>query len=147
MKSQTKPSFRKRLVERIALALLLFGICSTAIAKLPPPTPEEQAKTAEQKAKAAADAETEKALLEKVQDRIAARYHAEHKTTGNPTASALRGSSGSSEVPSAALNTRPQEKAGSYNEAVTPESAPGASSGQKSEAASAPQQSSGTSGK
>ena len=32
MKSQAKPSFRKRLLERIAVALLLLGICSIAIA-------------------------------------------------------------------------------------------------------------------
>ena len=99
MKSHTKqPSLRKRLVERVVLALLLLGICSVAIAKLPPPTPEEQAQAAAQKSKAAADAETEKALLEKVQDKIAARYLAQHKDKV-PTSS---GSSGDSEVPSAA---------------------------------------------
>jgi hypothetical protein len=32
MKPQAKPSLRKRLLERIALALLLLGICSVAIA-------------------------------------------------------------------------------------------------------------------
>jgi hypothetical protein len=150
MKSQTKPSVRKRLIERIALALLLLGICSVAIAKLPPPTAEEQAQVAAQKDKAAADAQTEKALLEKAQDKIASRYLAEHKGHGAPTSTGSSGDSGSSdnsEVPSAALNSRPNEKAGSYNEAVTPQSAPRASSGSKNDSASAPQGNSNSSGK
>jgi hypothetical protein len=144
MKSQTKPSVRKRLIERVVLALLLLGICSVAIAKLPPPTAEEQAQSAAQKDKAAADAQTEKALLEKAQDKIASRYLAAHKGQGTPTSA---GSSGNSEVPSAALNSRPNEKAGSYNEAVTPQSAPQASSGSKNDSAPAPQGNSNSSGK
>lgn len=144
-KPQTQPSLRKRLIERIALGLLLLGICSVAIARLAPPTPEEQAQADAKTAKAAADAETEKTLLAKAQDRIAARYHAEHKTRPSASADAPQ-SSGSNEVPSASLNSRPHEKAGSYNEAVTPQSAPGASQGTKSDSAATPQNESNPSG-
>ena len=60
-----------------AVAMLAGG---AARAKLPPPTPEEQAAAADKKAKAAEQAEREKALLTKVQDRIAKQYHKEHGT-------------------------------------------------------------------
>lgn len=142
MTTRTRPSFRKRVLERIAVALLLLGVCSIAIAKLPPPTPEEQAQAEAKKAKAAEDAQTEKTLLEKAQDRIAAHYLAVRRAKGlpaGPAQAASSGSDGSSEVPAAALNSRPREKAGSYNEAVTPQSAPSASSGTATDSAQVPQ--------
>ena len=65
----------------IAAALLAVSF-GTAVAKLPPPPPmtdEQKAAAEEKKAKAAAAAEVAKAQLAKAQDRVAARYMAEHK--------------------------------------------------------------------
>lgn len=59
----------------IAGSLLASGV---AIGKLPPPTPEEQAAAAAKKAKEKEQLEKEKVLLEKAQDRVAARYRKEH---------------------------------------------------------------------
>lgn len=59
---------------------LLAGVMiasGAAIGKLPPPTPEEQAATAAKKAKEQEQLEKEKALLEKAQDRVVARYRKE----------------------------------------------------------------------
>lgn len=61
----------------IPLYCLFAGVMlagNAAIAKLPPATPEEQAAAAAKKAQEAAQLEKEKALLERVQDRIAKRY-------------------------------------------------------------------------
>lgn len=104
-----------------------------ALAKLPPPSQEEAAKAAAAKEKAAEDAKVEKVLLEKTQDRIAAQYIAQQKAKGitvTPTP-IVAADAPKTEIPSAALNTRPTEKAGAYNEAVTPQSAPGAMAGNK----------------
>lgn len=121
-----------------AISTLFFTIFTgTAWAKLPPPTPEEQAKAAAAKEKSAQDAEKEKALLEKAQDRVAQKYRADH-----PNAAAKsRGSSTDerTEVPAAALNSRPLEKAGAYSEGVTPQNAPGATQGTSGQSAGAPQ--------
>ncbi|HUF80766.1 MAG TPA: hypothetical protein VMN03_06495 [Burkholderiales bacterium] len=45
-----------------------------ALAKLPPPTPAEQAAAAEKKAKQAAEAEQQKAALARAQDRVVEHY-------------------------------------------------------------------------
>lgn len=119
---------------RIA-ALVLAALASGPLyAKLPPPTAEEQAKLEAAKAKAAADAEVEKQLLAKAQDRVAARYKEESGSRGStPTAR-------TDEVPSAALNSRTPEKAGAYNESVTPQSAGTAlATGSRPESQQAPQ--------
>jgi hypothetical protein len=107
-----------------ALFTILFAVFTgTAAAKLPPPTAEEQAKAAATKEKAAEDATKEKALLEKAQDRIAQKFGSKGgKSSGTSTDERT-------EVPAAALNTRPSEKAGAYNESVTPKTAGGASQG------------------
>ncbi len=56
---------------------LLMGvmlISSAAIAKLPPPTPEEQAADAAKKAQEAEQLEKEKVQLDRAQNRVAERY-------------------------------------------------------------------------
>ncbi|MBX9904011.1 MAG: hypothetical protein K2Y31_06600 [Burkholderiales bacterium] len=61
----------------IPLYSLLAGVMlasSAAIARLPPPTPEAQAAAEAKKAQEKIQLEKEKALLERVQDRIAQRY-------------------------------------------------------------------------
>jgi hypothetical protein len=62
----------------------MIGVCSVLVmgisgapltyAKLPPPTPEEQAESARKAEIAAAQLEREKQALERVQDQLAARY-------------------------------------------------------------------------
>ena len=126
-----------RILSQTALFTMLLAIFTgTAWAKLPPPTPEEQAKAAAAKQKAAEDAEKAKALLEKAQDRVVQVYRSQH-----PAGSKSRGASTDerTEVPAAALNSRPLEKAGAYSEAVTPQSAGGASQGTAAPSAAAPQ--------
>lgn len=127
-----------RTLHLTAISTLFFTVLTgTAWAKLPPPTPEEQAKTAAAKEKAAQDAEKEKALLAKAQDRVVQKYRADH-----PNAAAKnRGASidERTEVPAAALNSRPLEKAGAYSESVTPQNAPGATQGTSGKSASTPQ--------
>lgn len=102
-----------------------MGICgSLAYAKLPPPTPEQQEQAAQKKAKAAAEAEEQKAALTKVQDQIAARYIAAQQAKGiTVTPTPLTASAPTQSVPSAAVETRPTEKAGAYNQEVTTQSA------------------------
>lgn len=119
---------------QLLIAALLAGSASLAFAKLPAMTPEEQAKIAASKTKAAADAEVEKQLLAKSQDRVVARYTEEQRAKGKevtptpvaPATAAVPSPGVTQEVPSAALNSRTTEKAGAYNESVTPQSAPGA---------------------
>ena len=55
----------------LAAAIAMSG---AAVAKLPAPTPEEQAATEARKAKEKEQLEQEKAALERAQDRIVARY-------------------------------------------------------------------------
>jgi len=69
-----------------AAAIAMSG---TVIAKLPAPTPEEQAATEARKAKEKEQLEQEKAALERAQDRIAARYR---NAGGAPTAGGGRAS-------------------------------------------------------
>jgi hypothetical protein len=67
----------------LGIALLASGV---ALAKLPPPSPEEQAVAAAKKAKQSEQEQREKAALTKVQDQIARRYHKDHGT--HPSADA-----------------------------------------------------------
>jgi hypothetical protein len=66
------------------IAAALAG--GAAFARLPPPTPEEQAAEAEKKAKRVEQEQHEKAALSRVQDRIAKEYHRKHGT--HPSAGA-----------------------------------------------------------
>ncbi len=67
------------------LAALLAVLCLVslgAIAKLPPPSEEAQAKAAEAKAKADEAAKADAELLAKTQDRVAAKYIQAMKAKG-----------------------------------------------------------------
>jgi len=74
---------RKYIHFMLAGALMAGG---TAIGKLPPPTPEEQAAVAAKKAKEKEQLEVEKAQLDRAQDRVASRYRKENG--GRPSAAA-----------------------------------------------------------
>jgi len=63
-------------------ALVATAVASVAIAKLPPPTEEQQAKAEEAKAKAADAAKKESELLSKWQDITAQKYAAKLKAEG-----------------------------------------------------------------
>ena len=66
-----------------SVAVLVAGVLlgsGAAFGKLPPPSAEEQAAAATKKAAEQAQLEQEKALLEKAQDRIVARYRSESST-------------------------------------------------------------------
>jgi hypothetical protein len=71
----------------LAIALALGVWAGAAGAKLPPPTPEEQAAQQERRAQEEAQLAQQKAALEREQDRIAERYRRER---GN-SAPAVRG--------------------------------------------------------
>jgi hypothetical protein len=58
----------------LSCAMLAAGV---SLAKLPPPTPEDQAGAAAKKAKADEQVEKEKAALAAAQDRVVARYKKE----------------------------------------------------------------------
>lgn len=62
---------RKSVFFLLAGAMLASG---TAIGKLPPPTPDEQADVAVRKEKEQAELEKQKVQLERAQDRIVAQY-------------------------------------------------------------------------
>ena len=127
-----------RMLSGIVAALLSLSM-GAAWAKLPPPTEEEKAKAEATKKKAAEDAAVEKQKLEKAQDRIVQKYKEGKSDAGSKTASASATDS-RTEIPSAAINSRPLEKAHAYNEGVTPQSASGASDGSKTQAAGVPQE-------
>ena len=66
-----------------SVAVLVAGVLlgsGAAFGKLPPPSAEEQAAAATKKAAEQAQLEQEKALLEKAQDRVVARYRSESST-------------------------------------------------------------------
>jgi phosphoenolpyruvate-protein kinase (PTS system EI component) len=73
-------------MSRITMCLLAGALIASgaAIGKLPPPTADEQAAVAAKKAKEQEQLEKEKALLEKAQDRVVARYR---KDNGSKAAS------------------------------------------------------------
>ncbi|MGB6055490.1 MAG: hypothetical protein WBG17_09640 [Burkholderiaceae bacterium] len=114
--------------KRLIVALLLAAGAGAAGAKLPPPTPEQQQQEAQKKAQAAAEAKEQQEALTRVQDRIAADYIAAQKAKGvtvtpTPLTAEQASKEPSKEVPSAALESRPTEKSGAYNEQVSPQSA------------------------
>ena len=68
---------------RVALAAgLMLAYGGMAIAKLPPPTPEQEAMAAQAKEKAKASATAAEEATKRAQDRVAARYIAEMKAKG-----------------------------------------------------------------
>ena len=83
-------------------------VAAVAGAKLPPPTPEQQQTAAAAKEKAAANAEKQKQLLERAQDRVV-EYYKRHKAA--PGASAANaGRTETTNIPNAA--TVPAGEAG-----------------------------------
>jgi hypothetical protein len=67
-----------------------------ALAKLPPPSAEDQAKAADKKAADDAQLEKEKVLLERAQDRVAERYR---KEKGGPGPSVAAGKTSTENMP------------------------------------------------
>jgi hypothetical protein len=59
------------------LLVVLFATSVTALGKMPPPTPDEQAAEAKKKAQQQAQLEKEKKSLEQAQDRVVAHYRKE----------------------------------------------------------------------
>ncbi|MDX3906528.1 MAG: hypothetical protein QHC78_12640 [Pigmentiphaga sp.] len=69
---------------KTAFALLLAALSTSALAKLPPPSPEAQAKAAETAARAAWTAKVDSYQLCQAQDRVAAAYFASARNAGKP---------------------------------------------------------------
>ena len=69
---------------RSALLVALLLVSNAALAKLPLPTPAEQAAQAERRAREEAQLKIEKAQLEKSQDAVAERYRREHPGASAP---------------------------------------------------------------
>jgi hypothetical protein len=69
---------------KIAYAVVIAFTCLTqaAVAKLPPPTPQEIAAQQEKRAAEEAQLQREKALLERAQERVAERYRRDRAQTG-----------------------------------------------------------------
>jgi hypothetical protein len=69
----------KETIMRETVLILLAGalMCGAAYGRLPPPSAEEQAAAAAKKATEQEQLEKQKALLEKAQDRVVARYRSE----------------------------------------------------------------------
>jgi hypothetical protein len=66
-----------------AIVMVSAGV---ALAKLPAPTPEEEAATVEKKKRQEQQLQVEKAQLEKAQDRVVRRYRQEHGARPGGTA-------------------------------------------------------------
>lgn len=71
-------------MKAMLVAAALVAVSMAGHAKLPPPTPEAQAKSEEAKAKAAEASRKEAELLSRYQDRAAANWAANAKARGVP---------------------------------------------------------------
>ena len=69
---------------RILLAVAVGLMAGTALARLPPPTAEDQAKAEKKKEDTKAEAERQKKETADVQDRIVRRYRSEHPDAAHP---------------------------------------------------------------
>ena len=126
----------KNVVTGLLLASALIAANGIVHAKLPPPTEEEKSAAEAKKQTAAEQAQQAKQALEKAQDRTVQHYRQSKGQRANQAnKDAASAMNPSTEIPSAALDKRPLEKAEAYNEGVTPESARGATDGAKTEAA------------
>lgn len=110
------------------LTLLLCALAATsAFAKLPPPTPEAQAKAAEAAARTAWSAKTDGYLLCKSQDQVAAKYRASAQAAGKPAPAAVATPPCVDPGPYAAapkVETKPIEASGAHSPAPTAASPP-----------------------
>ena len=110
------------------LTLLLCALAATsAVAKLPPPTPEAQAKAAEAAARTAWGAKTDGDLLCKSQDQVAAKYRASAQAAGKPAPAAVATPPCVDPGPYAAapkVETKPIEASGAHSPAPTAASPP-----------------------
>ncbi|OEZ30777.1 hypothetical protein [Variovorax boronicumulans] len=110
------------------LTLLLCALAATsAVAKLPPPTPEAQAKAAETAARTAWSAKTDSYLLCKSQDQVAAKYRASAQAAGKPAPAAVATPPCVDPGPYAAapkVETKPIEASGAHSPAPTAASPP-----------------------
>ncbi|GER12096.1 hypothetical protein [Variovorax boronicumulans] len=110
------------------LTLLLCAFAATsAVAKLPPPTPEAQAKAAEAAARTAWSAKTDGYLLCKSQDQVAAKYRASAQAAGKPAPAAVATPPCVDPGPYAAapkVETKPIEASGAHSPAPTAASPP-----------------------
>jgi len=110
------------------LTLLLCALAATsAVAKLPPPTPEAQAKAAEAAARTAWSAKTDGYLLCKSQDQVAAKYRASAQAAGKPAPAAVATPPCVDPGPYAAapkVETKPIEASGAHSPAPTAASPP-----------------------
>ncbi|WP_390345417.1 hypothetical protein ACFJIS_31750 [Variovorax boronicumulans] len=110
------------------LTLLLSALAATsAVAKLPPPTPEAQAKAAEAAARTAWSAKTDGYLLCKSQDQVAAKYRASAQAAGKPAPAAVATPPCVDPGPYAAapkVETKPIEASGAHSPAPTAASPP-----------------------
>ena len=71
------------------IAVVLSALAGVALAKLPPPTPEQQQAAAMKKEAEKAQLEKEKQLLERAQDRVA-EYYKRNKGKGGGSGTAAR---------------------------------------------------------
>lgn len=102
--------------------VLACALCSgVAVAKLPPPTPEELAAQQARQAQEKAQLEREKALLEKVQDEVAERYRREHPAASGPDGS---GTVSDTNIPYRTRETRPAGPHGGDKQSAEAHSAP-----------------------
>jgi len=83
------------------LAAALGTGLGAAYAKLPPPSPQEQARKAQQEAEKKAQGERAKVELEQAQDKVVRRYHTRHPGT-HSTARADEDKVKASDVPAGA---------------------------------------------
>ena len=109
------------------LTLLFTLAAASAFAKLPPLSPEAQAKAAETAAHTAWTAKTDAYLLCKSQDQVAAKYRASAEAAGKPTTAALTTPPCLDPGPFAAApkpETKPIEASGAHSPATTAASPP-----------------------
>jgi len=68
-------------MKRAVVLLALTALAAVVEAKLPPPTPEQVAAAEARHAAEEAQLKNQKAALERAQDRVAERYHREHRAS------------------------------------------------------------------
>src|SRR5262245_61260292 len=68
-------------MKRAVVLLALTALAAVVEAKLPPPTPEQVEAAEARHAAEEAQLKNQKAALERAQDRVAERYHREHRAS------------------------------------------------------------------